>query len=118
MTHLQPVRNTFYFLQPTAVHNWLPAEVPGVIGVLRRTKEGDFEVIDAFPVDSVPSSRDLTSDARFSYWYALAGSVDQLRFDVFSMPTSASEQRNNVVTLLARTCGFDSVTEHLYAHAM
>ena len=118
MNYSLPVKNTLYFLQPTAVEEWQSADVPGVMGVLRRTALGDFEVIDAFPVDTIPSGKDLLNDVRFGYWFALARTTQDLRFDAFAMPMSASKQRNGVITLLSRTCGLVSLSEQNYAFAV
>lgn len=118
MNYTQPVKNTLYFLQPTPVEQWQSADVPGVMGILRRTSTGDFEVIDAFPIDTIPSGKDLLNDVRFGYWFSLAGTMQDLRFDAFAMPTSGLTQRIGVVTLLSRTCGFISLSEQSYALAV
>ncbi|MBS1562120.1 MAG: hypothetical protein JSS89_10980 [Bacteroidetes bacterium] len=118
MNYALPVKNTFYFLQPKAVEEWQSFDVPGVMGILRKTQDGEYEVIDAFAVAALPSSIEIMSDVRFGYWYAMAGSLDQLRIDAFSMPVSNVSQRENVVTLLSRTCGFASSNDQNYAYAV
>lgn len=105
-----------FFLQPTSLDRWSGADVPGIVGILRKGMDGVFEVIDAFDVQSIPTATDLVADVRFGSWYAMAGSLDALRFDAFIMPTSHVEQRWKTLTLVARSCGLMSTTLQKYAN--
>ncbi len=71
-----------------------------------------------FEVAEVPEASDLVGDPRFTQWVQRAGGSDQLRFDVFMMPASTMSRRQDVVTLLQRSCGFDQQQYPVYAHAV
>ena len=118
MLHAMPVSNCMHFIMPTKLEDWKSYEVGGVIGVLGKDENGQYAVVDAFQVDQVPSSRQLMTDERFGDWVAAAGSLDQVRFDVFLMPQSNENGRHEVVTLLERSCGFRSNRTISYAHAV
>ena len=118
MLHAMPVSNCMHFIMPTKLEDWKPYDVGGVIGILGKDENGQFRVIDAFQVEKVPSARQLMLDERFGDWVATAGSVDQVRFDVFLMPSTTEERRLEVVTLLERSCGFRTQRAFSYAHAV
>jgi hypothetical protein len=106
MLHAMPVQNCLHFLMPVRLDEWKSYDVPGVIGILRRRASGQFELLEAFACESVPSSRELATDERFAQWLEAAGGATELRFDVFLMPRSAADHRSRVVALLERSCGF------------
>ncbi len=106
MLHAMPVQNCLHFLTPVRLDEWKAYDVPGIVGILRRRASGQFELVDAFACESVPSPRDLATHERFTQWLDAAGGSAELRFDVFLMPRSAEEHRSNVLALLERSCGF------------
>ena len=118
MLHAMPVSNCLHFIMPTRLENWSAYDVSGVIGVLSKDENGQYSVIDAFQVESVPAGRDLMMDERFGDWIAAAGSLDQVRFDVFLMPKTEEVRRDEVVMLLERSCGFATARASAYAHAV
>jgi hypothetical protein len=103
---------------PTKLDSWKPYDVAGVIGVLGKDENGHYFVVDAFQVDSVPSARQLTLDERFGDWVGSVGSIENVRFDVFLMPKTEKINRDEVVTLLERSCGFRTEHAAAYAHAV
>jgi hypothetical protein len=108
-----------HFLMPTKLDDWKAFEVAGIVGVLGRGQDGQFYVIDAFDSNTVPSARQLALDERFGSWVVAASGMDNIRFDVFLMPNSEQNRRDDVITLLERSCGFR--TDHVnaqYAHAV
>ncbi len=106
MLTTMPVQNCMHFLMPVGLEEWTSYDVPAVVGILRKNLSGQFEVLDAFPCERVPSARDLATHERYSQWTELAGGRSNLRFDVFLMPQSDTTRRNDVITLLQRSCGF------------
>jgi hypothetical protein len=118
MLHTMPVSNCMHFILPTKLEDWKSYEVAGVIGVLGKDENGQYNVVDAFPVEQIPAARQLMTDERFGDWVAMAGSLDHLRFDVFLMPQTDEDRRHEVVTLLERSCGFKSNRAISYAHAV
>lgn len=101
-----PVQNCLHFLMPVSLREWSTYDVSGIVGVLRRTSSGQFEVIDAYHCDLLPNSNELRSNPWFSTWCEMAGGESDLRFDVFLMPQAPADRRNDVVTLLQRSTGF------------
>ncbi len=119
MLHAMPVSNCMHFLMPTKLDDWKAFDVPGVVGVLGRGEDGHYRVIDAFDCTSVPSARQLALDERFGNWVQAADGIDNIRFDVFLMPSAPGERRTEVVSLLERSCGFRSFERTpAYAHAV
>ena len=118
MLHAQPVSNCLHFIMPTKLSDWSSYDVPGVIGILGKDENGQYNVLDAFPVDTIPAARGLAMDERFGDWVSAAGGLDNVRFDVFLMPKTDDERRQEVVTLLERSCGFASAQKTAYAHAV
>jgi hypothetical protein len=118
MLHGMPVENCMHFISPTKLENWKSFDVAGVVGVLRRDATGRHHVMDAFDCESIPGVRQLTTDERFGQWVAAAGSIDNVRFDVFLMPAAETARRSEVVTLLERSCGFATQAAPAYAHAV
>lgn len=118
MLEALPIRNCIYFLTPTSLEHWKGSSSSGVVGVMCRNLDGTYNVFDAFEVAEVPEASDLVGDPRFTQWVQRAGGSDQLRFDVFMMPTSSMSRRQDVVTLLQRSCGFDQQQYPVYAHAV
>jgi hypothetical protein len=113
-----PIRNCIYFLAPTSLDHWRGYDVPGVVGVLWRDIDGRYHVLDAFQVVKVPDAKELQQDVRFEEWVNRSGGRDQIRFDVFMMPSASMSRRQDVVTLLQRSCGFDQQNYPEYAHAV
>ena len=118
MLHAMPVTNCLHFIMPTKLEDWKSYEVAGVIGVMRRDDSGQYNVVDAFPVDQIPSARQLMTDERFGDWVSQAGGMDQMRFDVFLMPNTDTYRRTEVVALIERSCGFRPQKTVSYAHAV
>ena len=118
MLHAMPVSNCLHFIMPTKLDDWKSYDVSGVVGVLGKDENGQYRVVDAFEVDTVPGARQLTMDERFGDWVASAGSLDNVRFDVFLMPKTEKASRDEVVTLLERSCGFRTDRAAAYAHAV
>lgn len=118
MLEALPIRNCIHFLTPTSLEHWKGSCVSGVVGVMCRNLDGTYSVFDAFEVSVVPEARELVHDPRFNQWLLRAGGSDQLRFDVFMMPSSSMSRRQDVVTLLQRSCGFDQQQYPAYAHAV
>jgi len=118
MLHALPVTNCMHFIMPTKLDDWKSYDVSGIVGVLSRDSNGQYQVIDAFDCESIPSPRQLTNDERFGMWVAQAGSLDKIRFDVFLMPKAEISRRQEVITLLERSCGFATVAAPAYAHAV
>ena len=118
MLQALPVTNCLHFLMPVSLDNWKSYDVPGVVGVLRRDDDGNYEVLDAFDCSTIPCARELALDERFGAWAEAAGSRDQVRFDVFLMPKAEEKRRLEVVMLLERSCGFKTAPMHAYAHAV
>jgi len=118
MLHAMPVSNCMHFIMPTKLEDWKSYDVSGVIGILGRDENGQFRVIDAYQVEQVPSARQLMTDERFGDWVAMAGSLENVRFDVFLMPQTNEQRRHEVVTLLERSCGFRADRTISYAHAV
>lgn len=113
-----PISNCMHFLMPTKLDDWTGHNVPGIVGVLGQSADGQFRVLDAFDAESIPSATQLAMDARFSDWVAAAGGISMLRFDVFLMPQADTERRTAVVTLLERSCGFRTTVPQAYARAI
>ncbi|MBI2794152.1 MAG: hypothetical protein HYX66_05820 [Ignavibacteria bacterium] len=107
-----------HFITPTRLEDWKSYNVAGVVGVLVGDENGQYRVLDAFDCDSIPSTSQLTSDERFGSWVSAAGSLDNVRFDVFLMPKAERARRSDVITLLERSCGFTSNAVPAYAHAV
>lgn len=118
MLHAMPVSNCMHFIMPTKLSDWKGYEVAGVVGVLAKDVNGQYQVVDAFDADQVPSARQLAMNERFGDWVSIAGGLDNVRFDVFLMPRAESNDRRRVVTLLERSCGFKSDRVAAYAHAV
>ncbi len=118
MLNLLPVRNCMHFMAPSTLDMWSPADVPGVVGVLRRDSDGQYTVIDAYSVDRIPDAEALLNDDRIAMWIEQAGGMDALRFDTFMMPAAPQSRRRDVVTLLQRSCGFRPSASPAYAHAV
>jgi len=118
MLHALPVTNCMHFIMPTKLDDWKSYDVAGIVGVLCRDENGQYNVIDAFDCETVPGARQLTNDERFGMWVATAGSLDRIRFDVFLMPKAEIGRRQEVITLLERSCGFATVAAPAYAHAV
>lgn len=100
-----PVRNCVLFLGPTDASTWKAAEVGGVIGVFVRDQDGNYNVLDVFDTDRLPSYSELVSNARFGIWESLAGGREMLHFDMFPMPYASTERRSEIVALIRRSCG-------------
>jgi hypothetical protein len=115
MMYTMPVQNCLHFLMPVTLSDWSAYQVPGIVGVLRKRASGQYEVIDAFSVDSVPSARELATSERYMHWAEAAGGHDHLRFDVFLMPLSDTVRRQTLLTLIQRSCGFSLPTPATYA---
>jgi hypothetical protein len=118
MLDMLPVRNCMHFVTPTSLDMWSPADVPGIVGVLRRDDDGQYTVIDAFGVENLPVANAMLHDRRFAAWIEAAGGIDRLRFDAFMMPLAPLQRRADVVTLLQRSCGFRPLATPAYAHAV
>lgn len=118
MLNMLPVRNCFHFIAPVGLDMWTAMDVPGIVGVLRREHDGQYTVIDAYAVEQVPDSAMLAQDLRLAAWIEAAGGSESLRFDVFTMPSAPAARRNDVVTLLQRSCGFRPLVSPAYAHAV
>ncbi|MCX6140056.1 MAG: hypothetical protein NTX15_04380 [Candidatus Kapabacteria bacterium] len=107
MLHAMPVKNCMHFLMPVSLVDWKSYDVPGVVGVLRKGESGQYVVVDAFDCDMIPGARELVLHEKFAQWADAAGSMDNVRFDVFLMPQADCVHRHEVVTLLERSCGFN-----------
>lgn len=107
-----------HFIMPTKLSDWKGYDVAGVVGVLAKDVNGQYRVVDAFDVDAVPSARQLAMNERFGDWVSEAGGLDEVRFDVFLMPRAATNDRRQLVTLLERSCGFQTDRQRAYAHAV
>jgi len=118
MLHSMPVTNCLHFLMPVGLENWNAYDVPGIVGVLRRDDNGNYDVVDAFDCSTIPGARELALDERFGAWAEAAGSRDRVRFDVFLMPKAEVNRRQEVVMLLERSCGFKTTQQPAYAHAV
>lgn len=100
-----PVRNCVLFLGPTDASTWKAAELGGVVGVFVQDQDGNYNVLDVFDTDRLPSYSELVSNARFGIWESLAGGREMLRFDIFPMPYASMERRSEIVALIRRSCG-------------
>ena len=118
MLHSLPVSNCMHFLMPTKLDDWTEHNVPGIVGVLGQDAHGQYHVIDAFDTNSIPSARQLAMDERFGKWVSAAGNIEALRFDMFLMPKTDRMRRSEVLTLLERSCGFQSISSEAYAYAV
>lgn len=99
-----PVRNCTLFLNPSEASAVVSADVPGVVGVLTKSPDGQYSIVDVFEVESIPGADQLARHARRSVWSQFVNSFDNLRFDVFPMPFSSSSRRHEIVDFVRRTC--------------
>jgi len=102
---------------PVSLADWKSYDVPGVVGILRKGATGQFELVDAFDCDTIPSASDLARHEKFSQWVSLAGSHDQVRFDVFLMPQAEPKRRREIVTIIERGCGLHLPDAPIYVNA-
>lgn len=105
-----------HFLTPVALADWKSYDVAGIVGILRKTNSGQYELIDAFDCTAIPGAHELAVHEKFYLWAQAAGSPESVCFDVFLMPRSDWARRSVVVTLLERSCGFRLPTAPAYVN--
>jgi hypothetical protein len=113
-----PVTNTMLFLAPITMDEWVTYEVPAIVGVIKKTDDGRFIVIDAIACNEVPDIDGLRQNARFTWWANNVGGEENLWFDVFLTPQASYAKQIQMLTLLERSCGFKAAQTAPYAHAI
>lgn len=114
-----PVENCMHFIAPITLSLWeVEKGIPGIVGVLTPLESGQYRVIYAFSCPEIPTMEGISNHPMFSQWTREAGGADNLRFDCFTMPRSNSQNRETVLTLIQRSCGFRPAYQRNIAHAV
>lgn len=118
MLQAMPVQNCMHFVMPLRLEDWRSYDVSGLVGILRKADNGQYEVVDIMDCENIPKAEDIIHADLFPTWAALAGGSEHLRFDVFLMPQANIERRHNLVSLLERSCGFKTAEINTYRAAV